>query len=139
MTATAEYGEWGRKNATLSDKSARKEYGLTDEEIAAAIDAGHLQYRVGFAHGNPLGRLLRREVEALMESVHNDQEHRIRRGRADLARIDKRLPELRTEVAVLEAERTELIAAMPELGSDLPIPASARARRRRRVEREAAS
>jgi hypothetical protein len=45
--------EWSRKGATLSDKSARKEFGLTQEAIVAAIDAGQLQYRVGVIHGNP--------------------------------------------------------------------------------------
>ena len=40
------YGdEWGRKGATLSDKTALQEYGLTQDEIFAAIDAGKLQYR----------------------------------------------------------------------------------------------
>ncbi len=53
--------EWSRKGATLSDKTARKEFGLTQEEIVAAIDAGQLQYRVGNIHGNPWLRLLRRE------------------------------------------------------------------------------
>ena len=37
--------EWGRKGATLSDKTARSECGLTQDEIFAAIDAGELQYR----------------------------------------------------------------------------------------------
>jgi hypothetical protein len=40
------YGnEWGRKGATISDKTARLEYGLTQDEIYDAIDAGKLQYR----------------------------------------------------------------------------------------------
>lgn len=34
--------EWARKGATLSDKTARLEYGLTQDEIDAAIDAGKL-------------------------------------------------------------------------------------------------
>ena len=61
--------EWSRKGATLSDKTARKEFGPTQGEIVAAIDAGQLQYRVGVIHGNPWLRLLRREVEALMDST----------------------------------------------------------------------
>ena len=37
------YGdEWGRKGATLSDKTARSEFGLTQDEIIAAIRAGKL-------------------------------------------------------------------------------------------------
>ena len=40
------YGdEWVRKGATLSDKTARAEFGLTQDEIIAAIRAGKLQYR----------------------------------------------------------------------------------------------
>ena len=58
--------EWGRKGATLSDKTARAEYGLTQDEIYAAIDAGQLQYRPAAMHGNPWLRLLRREVEDLV-------------------------------------------------------------------------
>ena len=37
--------EWQRKGATLSDKTARKELGLTQDEIVQAIRAGKLQYR----------------------------------------------------------------------------------------------
>ena len=81
--------EWRRKGATLSDKSARKEVGLTQAEIEAAIDAGQLQYRVGVVHGNPWLRLLRREVEELMESTYNDRDHRQRRAKAELARVDR--------------------------------------------------
>ena len=32
--------EWVRKGATLSDKTARAEFGLTQDEIIAAIRAG---------------------------------------------------------------------------------------------------
>ena len=70
--------EWSRKGATLSDKTARKEFGLTQDEIVAAIDAGQLQYRVGVIHGNPWLRLLRREVEDLMDSTYDGRERRAR-------------------------------------------------------------
>ena len=101
--------EWGRKGATLSDKTARKEFGLTQAEIEAAIDAGQLQYRVGVIHGNPWLTLLRREVEDLMTSTYDDQDHRQRRARAELARIDRELKKLRAEVAVLEKHREKLL------------------------------
>ena len=51
--------ERGRKGATQSDKTARSEYGLTQEEIFAAIDAGKLEYRPAAMHGNPWLRVLR--------------------------------------------------------------------------------
>lgn len=58
--------EWQRKGATLSDKTAREEFGLTQDEIVEAIRAGKLQYRRNSIYGNPFLRLLRREVEALV-------------------------------------------------------------------------
>ena len=57
--------EWQRKGATLSDKTARQEFGLTQDEIYDAIDEGTLQYRQAYMHGNPWLRLLRREVGPL--------------------------------------------------------------------------
>lgn len=36
---------WAGKGATLSDKSARQEFGLTQQEIIAAIRAGKLQFQ----------------------------------------------------------------------------------------------
>ncbi len=102
--------EWSRKGATLSDKTARKEFGLTQEEIAAAIDAGQLQYRVGVIHGNPWLRLLRREVEELMDSTYQDRDHRQRRARAEVARVDRELKRLRAEVSALEEHRAKLLA-----------------------------
>ncbi len=104
--------EWSRKGATLSDKTARKEFGLTQDEIIAAIDAGELQYRVGVIHGNPWLRLLRREVEQLMNSTHNDRDHRLRRARVELARVDRDLKKLRAEAAVLEEHRAKLIGEL---------------------------
>ena len=48
------------KGAMLSDKTARQEFGLTQDEIYDAIDAGTLQYRQAYMHGNPWLRLLAR-------------------------------------------------------------------------------
>ena len=61
------HSDWQRKGATLSDKTARKEYGLTRDEIYQAVEAGRLQYRQNSTHGNPFLRLLRREVEELVK------------------------------------------------------------------------
>jgi hypothetical protein len=106
--------EWLRKGATLSDKTARKEYGLTQDEILAAIDAGQLHYRVSSIHGNPWLRLLRREVEDLMSSTYPDRQHKQRRAKAELAGVDKELKHLRTQVAALEERRAGLLADLGE-------------------------
>jgi hypothetical protein len=44
--------DWSSKGATLSDKSVRQEFGLTQQEIIAAIRAGKSQYRQSSMHGN---------------------------------------------------------------------------------------
>jgi hypothetical protein len=44
---------WLKKGGTLSDKSARKEFGLSQDEIIEAIKSGKLQYRKNYMHGNP--------------------------------------------------------------------------------------
>ena len=59
----AEYGEWNRKGATLSDVTAKKEYGVDREFIVKRIRAGKLEYREGVMWGNPYLRLLRSQLE----------------------------------------------------------------------------
>jgi hypothetical protein len=102
--------EWGRKGATLSDKTARSEFGLTQDEIIAAIDAGKLQYRPASMHGNPWLRLLRREVEELVRSRQGEQYLRERQARTELARINRELKQLRTQLAALEERRAALLS-----------------------------
>jgi hypothetical protein len=102
--------EWGRKGATLSDKTARSEFGLTQDEIIAAIDAGKLQYRPASMHGNPWLRLLRREVEEHVRSRQGEQYLRERQARTELARINRELKQLRTQLAALEERRAALLS-----------------------------
>ena len=59
----AEYGEWNRKGAALSDVTALKEYGVSREFIVKGIRAGKLEYREGVMWGNPYLRLLRSQLE----------------------------------------------------------------------------
>ena len=112
MEAGAE--EWGRKGATLSDKTARAEYGLTQDEIYAAIDAGKLQYRPAAMHGNQWLRLLRREVEDLVRARSGDRYLQERKARTELAQTNRELKQLRTQLAVLEERRAALLAGLAE-------------------------
>src|SRR5205809_2225800 len=59
----AEYSEWNRKGATLSDVTAEKEYGVSRDFIVKGIRAGKLEYRQGSIWGNPYLRLLRSQLE----------------------------------------------------------------------------
>ena len=102
--------EWQAKGATLSDKTAAKEFGLTQEEIYRAIRDGKLHYREGSMYGNPWLRLLRREVEALVRKKHGARYLKAQQAKADLVRIDGRLRQLKAEVARLEERRSRLIA-----------------------------
>src|SRR5258708_24663666 len=100
--------EWQRKGATLSDKTARQEFGLTQDEIYDAIEAGTLQYRQAYMHGNPWLRLLRREVEALAKSRHGDRYVRGQQDKAGLARVNREIRRLPTQLAALQEQRPAL-------------------------------
>ena len=112
-----DYGdEWGRKGATLSDKTARAEFGLTQEEIYDAIDAGKLQYRRAAMHGYPWLRLLRREVEDLVSTRHGERYLRERRARTELKRVNRELKQLRTQLTALEERQAALLSELAEQG-----------------------
>jgi hypothetical protein len=100
--------EWQRKGATLSDTTARKEFGLTQDEIVRAIRTGKLQYREGSMYGNPWLRLLRREVEALVKTKHGVDYLKDQQAKAELARVNRELKRLKTQVAALERRRAQL-------------------------------
>ena len=106
--------EWRRKGATLSDKTAREEFGLTQEEILEAIRARKLQYRRHSMYGNPWLRLLRREVEALVAKKRGKDFLAEQRARAELARINREMKRLRTRMSALEKRKSQLLA---DLGS----------------------
>jgi hypothetical protein len=107
-------GEWRRKGATLSDKTARAEFGLTQDEIVAAVRAGELQYRLSSMHGNSWLRLLRREVEALVTARRGERYLMQRQARAELARVNLDLKRLRAQVAELDEQRSRLLADLDE-------------------------
>jgi uncharacterized protein (DUF433 family) len=101
--------EWQRKKASFSHNTACKEYGLTLEEIEDAIRAGKLQYRQGSMHGNPFLRLLRREVEALVEEKHGGEHLEHLQAETELAHINRELKRLKKEIVLLEARKARLL------------------------------
>jgi hypothetical protein len=104
---------WAGKGATLSDKSARQEFGLTQQEIIAAIRAGKLQFQQNYMHGNPWFRLLRHEVEALVKQKSGKDHLRRKKLEKELADINKETRKLKARLKVLDRRRAEL---MKELG-----------------------
>jgi hypothetical protein len=101
--------EWPSKRATLSDKTAREEFGLTQDEIVRAIRAGMLHYREGSMYGNPWLRLLRREVEALVRKKRGKKYLVERLAKTELARINRELKRLKAQTARLEEQKSNLI------------------------------
>lgn len=112
--------EWARKGATLSDKTARKEFGLTADQIESAIRAGKLRYRLASMHGNPWLRLLRSDVEDLVKETHGDRYLRQRQVRAELTRVETELRRVRAHLAELEQERSDFTAELGGVSARSP-------------------
>jgi len=78
----------GTQGRDAEREEARSKYGVTQEKIYAAIDAGKLQYRPAAMRGNPWLGLLRREVEDLVAARSGDRCLRERKTRTEVAQIN---------------------------------------------------
>ena len=105
----AEYGEWNQKGRTLSDVTAKKEYGVDRDFIIKGIESGNLEYRNGSIWGNPYIKVLRRQLEEFIVSelgpeylarVKNKSE--LRKVRKEISDTKKRLDELQIQKVELE-------------------------------------
>ena len=101
--------EWTTKGGTLTDGTAQKEFGLTRDEIVQAIRAGALRYKEASIYGNPALRLLRREVEALVQRKRGKDYLADRQQTTRLAAIDREIKQLKKRIAALEKERSKLL------------------------------
>lgn len=107
---------WIKKGATLSDKSARKEFGLTQEEIIEGIRGGKLHYQENNVYGNPFLRLIRSEVEAFVDEKHGGYYLKMKKIKTELAQTNKELKMLKIQVATLELKKSSLQASFDDLG-----------------------
>ena len=103
---------WSQKGATMSDKSARQEFGLTQQEIIAAIRAGKLQFRESNMHGNPWYRLLRPEVESLVRDKSGVEQLEKMKLQKELADLNKETRKLTTRLKAIERRRAELMTEL---------------------------
>ncbi len=99
---------WTQKGATLSDKSARKEFGLTQENIIDAIKCGKLQYRQNHIHGNPYLRLLRTEVESFAKEIFGKNYLKNRKMENELLQVNKEIRKLKKHISTLEGRKADL-------------------------------
>jgi coenzyme F420-reducing hydrogenase delta subunit len=104
----AEYGEWNRKGATLSDVTAKKEYGVDRDFIVTGIRAGKLEYREGAIWGNPYLRLLRSQLEQYIAEELGADRLSSAKNRTELRKVKKEMTNLKQRLKELEARRTEL-------------------------------
>lgn len=104
----AEYGEWNRKGATLSDATAKKEYGVDRDFILEGIRAGKLEYREGAIWGNPYLRLLRGQLEQYIADELGEDHLASGKKQTELRKIKKEMASLKRRLKELEVRRSEL-------------------------------
>jgi len=100
---------WSKKGASLSHKSAYKEFGLTYDEIVTAINEGKLQYIETSIYGNPFLRLLRYEVEVLVIEKFGEEYLKKKKAQKEIAQVKKELRELKARMELLEQRKVELL------------------------------
>ena len=104
----AEYGEWNRKGATLSDVTAKAEYGVSRDFIVTGIQTGKLEYREGAIWGNPYLRVLRSQLEQyIAEALGEDYLRRVK-NQTELRRVKKEIADLKKKLAGLQERQKEL-------------------------------
>jgi hypothetical protein len=108
----AEYGEWNRKGATLSDVTAKAEYGVSRDFIVNGIQTGKLEYREGAIWGNPYLRVLRSQLEQyIAEALGEDYLRRVK-NQIELRRVKKEIADLKKKLAGLQERQKELEASL---------------------------
>ena len=107
----ADYGEWNRKGAVLSDVTAQKEYGVTREFVVAGINAGKLEYREGSVWGNPYLRVLRSQLEPYIGAEFGPEYLSSAKSKTELRAIVSEIAGLRKKLASLEARKAALEGA----------------------------
>ena len=104
----SEVNVWGIKGATFSDKSAIEDYGLTIEEIRDAVKSEKLQYRINYVYDNPYFKLVRKEVEKLVEESYGKPYLETMKLKTQLRQVEKELKRLKRETKIFENRKTEL-------------------------------
>jgi hypothetical protein len=108
----AEYGEWNRKGATLSDVTAEAEYGVNRDFIIKGIEAAKLEYRPGAIWGNPYLRILRSQLEKyITEELGEDYLVKVK-SQAELRRIKKEISDLKKQLTALQDRKAALEASL---------------------------
>jgi hypothetical protein len=108
----AEFGEWNRKGAALSEVTAEKEYGVTRDFIVKGIQAGELEFREGAVWGNPYLRILRSQLERYIVAQLGSEYLVRKKSHNEMHAICKEIAALKKKLAVLEARKAALESAI---------------------------
>jgi len=108
----AEYGEWNKKGATLSDVTAQKEYGISREFIIKGINSGQLEYREGSIWGNPYIRVLRSQLEKYIADQLGNEYLMTVKNKAELRAIKKEMDDLGKRMDALQKRKAEIESTM---------------------------
>ncbi|MGD0951115.1 MAG: hypothetical protein ABR985_01770 [Methanotrichaceae archaeon] len=104
----AEYGEWNRKGATLSDLAAKKEYGVDRHFIIKGINTGKLEYRQGAVWGNPYLKILRSQLEGYISSELGPDYLADVKNKLELRKIKKEISDIEIRLKALQIRKIEL-------------------------------
>jgi hypothetical protein len=108
----AEYGEWNRKGATLSDVTAHKEYGVDRDFIVKGIRDGRLEYREGSIWGNPYLKVLRNQLERYIAEELGSNYLVNRNSLTELRKLNKEIAGLKNKLAALQERKAEIEASI---------------------------
>ena len=108
----AEYGEWNRKGATLSDVTAQREFGVSRDFIVKGIRAGKLEYREGMVWGSPYIKVLRRQLELYIAEQYGTDRLSREKNQTELRGVKKEMAALKKRLGELETRKAKLETAM---------------------------
>ena len=108
----AEYGEWNRKGATLSDVTAKAEYSVSRDFIVNGIQTGKLEYREGAIWGNPYLRVLRSQLEQYIAEERGEDYLLRVKNQTESRRVKKEISDLKKKLDGLQERKKELEASL---------------------------
>jgi hypothetical protein len=104
----AEYGEWNQKGATLSDVTAKAEYGVNRDFIIKGIQTGKLEYRHGSVWGNIYLRLLRSQLEKYIADELGTEYLAKAKNKSELREIKKEISQIKKRLEELQIRKLEI-------------------------------
>ena len=104
----AEYGEWNRKGATLSDLTAKKEYEVDRNFIIKGIETGKLEYRQGVILGNLYLKILRSQLEEYIAGELGPEYLAKVKNKSELRKIKKEISDIKKRLKALQIRKIEL-------------------------------